>query len=114
MRELTYSAVFLCAGLILISCKDTANTTMKEDNRIEKIKDRTPVLKEQWKENTNDWTEGDDRSTTKATISNNTDFDSFVKALKSVDMYIGLDELEETTVFIPTNEAFEKVKITPS
>jgi len=30
MRELTYSAVFLCAGLILISCKDTANTTMKE------------------------------------------------------------------------------------
>lgn len=91
------------------SCKDTANTTIKEDNRIEKIEDRTPVLKEEWKENMNDWTEGDDRSTLKANISNNTDFDSFVKALRSADMYIVLDELEEATIFTPTKSAFDKM-----
>jgi len=68
-----------------------------------------PVLKEEWKENMNDWSESDDRSTTKATLSNSTNFDSFVKALRSADMYIGLDELEEATVFAPTNSAFRKL-----
>lgn len=105
-----YIIAFLGASLSFMACKDTANTTIKEDNRVEKIEDQTPVLKEEWKENMNDWSEGDDRSTIKATISNNTDFDSFVKALNSADMYVGLDELKEATIFIPTNVAFDKLR----
>ncbi|QLG46528.1 fasciclin domain-containing protein [Costertonia aggregata] len=95
--------------LAVIACKDTANTTIKEDNKDELLEDRTPVLKEQWKQNMNDWREGDDRDMLKTIISNTSDFDRFVKALRSADMYIGLDELEEATMFIPTNTAFERL-----
>ncbi len=110
MKNSKNIVIMMYFGLILFACKDTANTTIKEDNRVEMIEDRTPVLKEEWKENMNDWSEGEGRSTLKATISNNTDFDSFVKALKSANMYIGLDELEEATIFIPTNVAFDELR----
>lgn len=96
--------------MVLISCKDTVNTTTKEDNYHEKVEDRTPVLKEEWKENMNEWSDTDNRSTIKATISNNTEFDNFVITLKSVGMYVGLDELNEATIFIPTNKAFDELR----
>lgn len=108
LRIASYFIIFTA----LFACKDTANTSIKEDNQAEGLEASTPVLKEQWKENQNDWSQGDDRASLKTVISNNSGFNSFVKAMTSAEMFTGLDTLERATLFIPTNRVFENLNDT--
>ncbi len=91
---------------ILLGCLDT----VKENNKEESLEDKTLVLKEERKENMNDWSDHDYRSTMLATISNNADFDSFAKLLKVSDLYMELEKVAQATLFIPKNTAIEKLE----
>jgi uncharacterized surface protein with fasciclin (FAS1) repeats len=90
---------------ILLGCLDT----VKENNKEASLEDQTPVLKEEWKGNMNDWSDNDYRSTMLATKSNNGDFDSFVKLLKASNLYMELEKAAQATLFIPTNAAIQKI-----
>jgi len=105
MKTLKYIGVSIGMLVAVAGCKDT----MKENKKEARVEAQTPVLKEQWKSNNNDWTEGEDRATITAHLSNENRFDQFGRALRSADLHTALDSLESATLFVPTNEAFEQL-----
>ncbi|MFS4446468.1 fasciclin domain-containing protein [Maribacter sp. 2307UL18-2] len=96
------------AGLLISIILNSACGDSKKNYATVDIEDKTPIASEELSELAPDMTLNDLRSVL-GVLEGNTDYDTFYKALKSADMIDKLDNLEDVTIFAPTNEAFNRI-----
>jgi uncharacterized surface protein with fasciclin (FAS1) repeats len=100
--KITWLAVGLLA-LLLTACGDN-----KRKNTTTSTADKIPVVNDELSDLAPDMNFNDAISVL-GILQGNIDYDTFYKVLKSADMIQKLDNIEDVTIFAPTNSAFERI-----